>query len=392
MGSKRLYGWILGIILIAALIYLWRNSANESFQVSNCGIADAETPAVSERFFKILASKDTDTVSQAILRVSSPDPSDPNDRLPVKFSNYISMYALARRSTMTDLSGARNSLFSCYNTLQTEMATKLYDTTKRTAWSASPQTEGCKKLDLLRAKYIVEYAKTIKQVQDLSGTAVTAEKMRDENLRLQARLTAKCKVTPMSEACKDLASQELPVYELLSKYENVNVNMFMNVVDISDNLLTINQVYSVMGCAIPNQFFSTGIGGALFWVDKNKKYSVALASCMTPLELKQKCEAPNIAPQSFFDSLETGTTPFTSAMATTIPMLEVKDNELPFIDTETLRTKLQKMSPYYMSPDIIDAITESVQSDAAAKLQTTPEILADLTTVIGNIKRYTNTP
>lgn len=392
MGSKRLYGWILGIIIIAALIYLWRNSVGEPFQVSNCSIADAETPAVSERFTRILASKDTDTVSQAILRVSSPDPSDPNDRLPVKFSNYISMYALARRANMTDVSGARASLFNCYNTLQTEMETKLYDTAKRGAWTASPKTETCKKLDLLRAKYIVEYAKIIKQVQDLSGTEVTAEKMRDENLKIQDRLTKACKESPMSQACKDLASQEIPVYDLLSKYENVNVSMFVNALDISDNLLTINQVYSVMDCAIPNQFFSTGVGAPLFWVDKNKKYSVTLASCMTPLDLKQKCEAPNIAPQSFFDSLETGATPFTASMATTTPMLEIKDNEIPFIDTETLRTKLQTMSPYYISPDILDAIMGSVQSDAAAKLQTTPEILANLSTVIGNIKRYTNTP
>ncbi len=146
-----------------------------------------------------------------------------------------------------------------------------------------------------------------------------------------------------------------------------------------------------MDCAIPNQFFSTGIGAPLFWVDKNKKYSVTLASCMSPLDLKQKCEAPHIAPQSFFDSLETGATPFTASMATTTPMLEIKENEIPFIDTETLRTKLQTMSPYYMSPDMVDAITGSVQSDAAAKLQTTPEILANLSTVIGNIKRYTNT-
>ncbi len=236
MGSKRLYGWILGIIMIAALIYLWRNSAGEPFQVSNCSIADAETPAVSERFTRILASKDTDTVSQAILRVSSPDPSDPNDSLPVKFSNYISMYALARRANITDVSGARSSLFNCYNTLQTEMETKLYDTAKRGAWTASPKTETCKKLDLLRAKYIVEYAKIIKQVQDLSGTEVTAEKMRDENLKIQNRLTKACKVSPMSQACKDLASQELPVYDLLSKYENVNENMFTNTLDISDKL------------------------------------------------------------------------------------------------------------------------------------------------------------
>lgn len=388
---KHLHVWILGIILVGvAAAYIWSGWSQEGFQVANCSIPSTDVSAAASRFWNIVAAKDTADMSQKILRVSSPDPSDPNDNLPVKFSNYISMYALARRQTTADLSGARADLFTCYNTLQSEMQTNLYDQTTRTAWNTSPIAETCKKLDTLRANYIVRYANLNKQVQDLSGTEIIAEKMRDENLAYQNTLTDKCKVTPMSPACQALASQEGPVYELLSKYDTVNTSVFSDAVDISDNLLTINQTYNVMGCKYPNQFFSTAIGAPVYWVNNNVKYAVG--TCTTcSAEINTKCLAPNIAPQSFLDSCATSPIPFSCSVVMETPWLQILDTQLPIIDTASLRMKLQNMSPYYLSPDIVDFITSPVSSDAAAKLQTTPEILADLTTVIGNIKRYTNT-
>jgi hypothetical protein len=391
MRIKHLYICILGIILIGAAAYICVKWFKEGFQVSNCSIPIAEAAAAATRFSNIVDAKDTPDMSQKLLRVSSPDPSDPNDKLPVKFSNYISMYALARRQATTDLSGARADLFTCYNTLQSEMQTNLYSQITRAAWDTSPIAETCKKLDTLRASYIVRYANLNKQVQDLSGTEITAEKMRDENLAYQNTLTDKCKVTPMSPACRSLASQEGPVYELLSKYTNVNISVFSDAVDISENLLTINQTYKVMGCKYPNQFFSTAIGAPVFWVDNNVKYAVSTCAACSA-EINAKCMAANIAPQSFLDSCSTSSTPFSCSMVKEAPSLEIIDSQLPLIDTESLRMKLQNMSPYFLSPDIVDFITSSTTSDAAAKLQTTPEILANLTAVIGNIKKYTNTP
>lgn len=392
MGTKLLYVWILGILLIAAALYIWAHPSYDNFQVSNCNIDSTDVPAAAERFWKIVADKDTAALSEKLLRVSSPDPLDPNDRLPVKFSNYISMYALARRQTPNDLSGARASLFSCYDTLQREMETNLYEQAKRDAWKNAPLLETCKQLDVLRAKYMIQYASMNKEVQDLSGTELAAERMRDENLLFQKGVLEKCKGS-MSAACIKLASQETPVYELLSKYESVNMNVFGNSLDISDNLLTINQVYRAMGCATPNQFFSTGKNAPVFWVDKNKMYAVSAGACSTcPADIPTKCSSPNIVTQGFLDSLQKSSMGFSCLIALSPSRLEIKDTELPFIDTETLRMKLQEMSPYYLSPDIVDAITGTLQSDTAAKVQTTPEILANLRTVVSNIKRYTRTP
>jgi hypothetical protein len=384
MWNKSTSLWIVGILFVVALIYISIPPSYDNFQVTpTCAITPDAAKTAASNFWKILDDKDPVT-TQKILRVSSPDPSDPNDHLPIKFSNYMSVYALARNS---DLSGARSSLFSCYDTLQSEMATNLYDNTKREAWNRYPKLETCKKLDAVRAKYIIDYTNLNKMIQDLSGTEITAEKMVGENRAIQAKLTNICKTSPISQACKNLAEQDLPLYELLSKYDNVNVNLFSNSVDISNNLLLVNQVYRVMGCTEPNQFFSTYFGGPTFWVDKNKKYPIDIGTCLTC----HPCTFTNIAPQSFFDILETSATPFECSMVRS-SQLEIKDSELPLIDTDTLRTKLQEMSPYYLSPDIVDAVTSSIENNSAADLQTTPEILANISKVIGNIKRFTNTP
>jgi hypothetical protein len=69
------------------------------------------------------------------------------------------------------------------------------------------------------------------------------------------------------------------------------------------------------------------------------------------------------------------------------------ERDVGTIDTTVLRSKLQQLSPYYLSPDTLQYITGSIISaaDSQASIMTTSDILINITNVINNIKTLTNT-
>jgi len=228
-------------------------------------------------------------------------------------------------------------------------------------------------------------------MQDLSGTAYTASAMHTENIGLQQQLVTQCQSSPLSAACISLASQEKPMFDLLAKYENTNNSLFSNELDISNNLQTINNTYTAIGCSNPNQFFSlTGSGTNVFWVDAGLTTKYPVSSC-TPCGEIAICTKVNKAPQSFFDSLKTGPN-FTCPMIAA-SQLAFLDTQTGVVDTTTLRSNLQQLSPYYISPDVLQNITGSILSaaDTTATISTTSDILIDINNVINNIKSLTNT-
>lgn len=384
--------WICSILAIVVLLVLWNQK--EGFQAvatqSTQALNSAQIPSVSSRFWDItnkVSAGDTATLT-ALSKVSDPDPNDSNDLMPVSFGKYISIYSMARSNN--DLSGARSNLFNAYDQLQTEMATNLYDQTKVAAWNSDAKAETCKQLDKIAAKFAVEYAALRSSIQDLSGTAIKAVSMRDENMEYQKQLLSKCQGTPLSPACVSLANQEGPVFSLMAKYENANNTLFSNELDISNNIQTINDTYKVMGCNNPNQFFSTGAGAPVFWVNNNTKYPVA--NCSTcPTAISTNCSNPNIAPQTFFNQLITGSA-FTCAMVAISPMI-FSSTQTGTVDTTALRSKLNQLSPYYLSPDTLQYITSSIISaaDSSASIMTTSDVLINIANVINNIRIITGT-
>jgi len=305
-----IYILIFGLAVICSVLLLWYFDPleREGFE--------------GDSFWLILdrVNKQDPTTLAALAKVSDPDPNDSNDLMPLKFSKYISMYAMSQYGT--DISGARNALFNKYDDLQNGLSKNVYT---RLPEGVDPKANSCANLDEARSKYTLQYNKLISSMKDLNNSATKMGLFRDENMAYQTTNTAACTGNP-SPACISLASQEAPVYSLLSKYDNVNtVLTSTGFIDISNNIGTVNTTYRLLGCE----------------------------------------GAPIL-----FSPTDTGT-----------------------IDTEALLSKLNQMSPYYVSPDTLQYITNSILSSSGTdiSLMTDAEKLSNIRKVINTIKTLTGT-
>ena len=405
MKRIHLYLWILGILLIAVgVCWVYRS---EGFQVNTPQQIPASFWALSEK----VDNNDEDTLNK-LERVTDPDPSDPNDIMPLTFSKYISMYAMAKYNN--DVSGARLALFNNYNQLQSEMSSTLYAQSERSRWTQDPLTQSCNQLSNLKITFLSEYATAVNAVQDLSGTSVTASRMRDENLKYQNQIISKCQDSPLSANCIKLANQEGPLFPLLAKYENVNNNIFTAELDISNNLQTVNYVIDILNCPPANQFFKGST--TTFWVNNNVKYQVdpsrvGCTACDSTypgqnISSKMCGTAPGPYPTSdaILNRIPTGPLFTCAFIGESIrnpsgmtdpyrgqPMF--RSAQTGTVDTTILLSKLQTLSPYYLSPDTLQYITTSIISaaDSTAAITTTSDILVNINNVVSNIKSITGT-
>lgn len=233
---------VLGIGILIVCIFLWYSYRVEGFQLT-------DPAAIKYNFWKLAENTDP-TVRAKLTQVRNPDPNDRADMMPIKFSKYVSMYALAKYNY--DVSGARQALFNEYDTLQYDMSTKLYDQATIAAWNRDAKAQTCAQLNTLMNTFTSKLATLRTSVQDLSGTAVVASSMRDENMAYQVKHIGACKTNPTSAACMRLASQEGQVFPLLSQYTAVNQSLFSNEYDLSNNIQILHATYDILQCTNPN--------------------------------------------------------------------------------------------------------------------------------------------
>jgi hypothetical protein len=283
------------------------------------------------------------------------------------------------------------------------------------------------------------------------------------------KYASKCQGNPLSAACIQLANQEGPVYPLLAKYEDTNNNLIASEIDISNNLQTLNDTYSVLQCdrslksgfikqdgltavsylntdamviypvpdcstvcgmnlcssvatvsaeqmntikkvvSISRSAFTCEIlyEGMLvkadndlaktYYVKGGMKYLIGTCSSCS-LDL---CNSAKVVNAASLSSLSSGTFAC-SLLPTGIKQAALdaggniaysSDRDVGTVDTTILRSKLQQLSPYYLSPDTLQYITTSIISaaDSQASIMTTSDILINITNVINNIKTLTNT-
>jgi hypothetical protein len=181
-------------------------------------------------------------------------------------------------------------------------------------------------MEALKATFIAQRDALRNRMQDLSGAEISAEALRDENYAFQDKLTNYCKQTvPMPQACMDLANQEPLLLPLVSQFDAVNEKLYLNEIDIVENLGVVSDIYDLLNCTNP--------------------------------KLEFEAEAT-----------------------------------IGVVDTEALRTKLQTMSPYYLSPDVMRYITNALIGTDTSKttIDSTADTLARMTSTVNTIKNVTN--
>jgi hypothetical protein len=255
------------------------------------------------------------------------DPLDP-DTYQVIFPTYVSVYALAKYGGIKNERCARRALFDEYDSLMKDLTTTVYDRSKVAAWDADPKAQTCVALKVIEGNIAQAVSNMRRNIQDVSGTTVTLAALRDENLGLQNKFLQACTATtPPNQPCIQLASQEPILFPLLSQYEGVSSAAYEKEGDLNESLQAVSDTYKILGC-------TAGVG--------------------TRFD---------------FDS----------------------DRDVGQIDAETLRIKLQTLSPYYLSPDTLKYITEAIikPADVQDSLMNTADVLARVNLSVKNIKGIT---
>jgi hypothetical protein len=238
--SVKIFIWILGIILLSYSIW-YLVSEKEGFQSWNPDL-------IKSQFWDIISKKDDANVAAKIAKVRDPAP---NDSIPVRFSNYISIYAMAKYNN--DPVAARKALFSDYDILQQELSTNVFDQSELRDWTINTKQLSCDEINKI-TRTLIPFVRTIPgSIKDISGTIHAGTALRSENLAFQNKFKSKCLETPMSPDCIGLASQEDPIYPLLTKYNTVNNTLYNNEYDISNNLDVLNKTYMLLKCDNPNR-------------------------------------------------------------------------------------------------------------------------------------------
>jgi hypothetical protein len=192
------------------------------------------------------------------------------------------------------------------------------------AWGAQPKEKTCAALQVIEGNFREAKQQLRARVQDVSGMTFTLGDLRDENLDFQRKFEESCK-NALSDACKQLASQEPILFPLLAQFEGVAATNYEKEDSMNETLKTVGDLYKLLSC-----------------------------------------------------KLGTGTTLVYSA-----------DKDAGEIDPVSLQAKLQTLSPYYLSPDVLKYITEALISpdDVMDSLMNTSDIFAKVNTQMGTVRR-----
>jgi hypothetical protein len=145
-------------------------------------------------------------------------------------------------------------------------------------------------------------------IQDLSGSALAAAGLKDENLRFQKRFFQDCSGTTSATRgpCLDLATQDEGLFSLYTEYELTNTDLFTREIEVLEAIEVVTNTMKLLKCPNPRAL----------------SYSV--------------------------------------------------EKDIGYIDTETLFMKLSELSPYYISPDVIRSlsgiVTDMISSSGAGDL------------------------
>lgn len=340
--------WIPCILLLVILVVVFRNyfleARVEGFQAggSSPGLGIDQTRI---NFWSILSqdkaglpitsgSKTGSSGSSKSLLAEVMNPG-PSDTFKLVYPKYLSMYALAKYNY--NPVAAREALMNNYDTLQSELQVNVEkEQATRTRFARDPQSASCTEINTMTMGFYGQLVNLYSKTQDLSGAAAIIADFHKENIDLQTAATAACTnqgATP-SAACITLATMDESIFPLLPQFDAINERLMSNGQDIQDIIDTLVQAFMGMGCTRERTATANNV------VDESVPSIETVFS------------------SEYLDSLAT-------------------------IDTDTLSETLQELSPYYVSPNIVNYIS--------GRLIGTTEFNSSLTTSIDYIKDMNKT-
>lgn len=357
--------WILGILLIVLLWFIWPRK--EGFQagsvpapvplsatntrtlfwsiIAQQKAGGSQTPTVPQGYQgtpgQLMTNAGSNTIKDLISQVMNPSSTD---KFKIVFGNYISIFALAKYSL--DPVQARNALLDRYDSMYNELATTVQSDKEKAdaaAFNAGPsiaKATSCKELNDLAMSLYGKLIQIQAIVTDLSGTEITAEALHDENRRLQlgqaGTICTNQGATP-SPACIALASQDETLFPVIHNYDKANISLLTNGQTVQSMLNLTLQAYNGMACA---KTLSGSYSG------------LTVDSVFSPDYLLN----------------------------------------IGVVDTQSAVSKLEELSPYYISANTINYFTrQTVASDEySSNIQTTTDYLKYMSKMTNDIVSLTS--
>lgn len=330
MGWKVVIGLFLVITIVAILTRIVLRRVYEGFQQQGGGALDAQTEA---EMAATVAAQERERKIQEIIKPRV------DDVFKVEFPRSFVEWAVDKSSSSTTASDIRSDLLNNYNIrLQQFRFQTLQEQSRDAEWTKDPKGETCRQATAARDAYLQALGRLRRPVQDLSGTLYSAIEAKDLNRSYQQdpAIKDKCRLS-RSAACIGLATQDSELVKAVPWYEGVNTEIFTKEVEIRENINVLNQILEILDC-------------------------------------------PTILDKPTLDAATGKTTDPKNLRA-----------RLGYMDTPLLRMKLSEMSPYYLSPDVLEFLTRYLidSEEMNSKIVTLTNLSQDISTNSARLRAFT---
>lgn len=210
---------------------------------------------------------------------------------------------------------------------------------QNTEWDRDPKAATCREFGRLSQQFSQMLTELRPKIMDISGAAGQYINLKNQNMEYQEQLKAQCKRNE-SDACRQLAQLDESILPLMPEFEKTNDELILQSMNLTENYTAVNAIREIMQCPRENASWPAEPSGP-----------------SGPLGFN--------------------------------PDLTFSHN-LGLIDTEILRLKLSELSPYYISPAVLNYVTEYMlkQDEMEAKVNTTRELVTEMKATSDQIKTF----
>lgn len=267
-----------------------------------------------------------------------------NDIFKIEFPRSFVEWAV-QRSPSASADTIRTDLISNYDLRLAEFRTISAATnTRDIEWTNNIKQKTCDEIAAAKGRFVAMLGKVKESVDDLRKNGLgEAIRIKDVNYTAQQDVKGKC-TTTNSEACNGLAIQDEDLITSIPWYEGVNTEIFNRQYDLGRKVSDLDKVLQFLGCT--NKIFTSD-------------------------ELKEITDYDNLPPNQ---KLMGG------YMARQTGLLNIAE----------LRSRLNMMSPYYISPDVLEYLTQYLidKENVDTQIKTYTSINNDLRQSSQRIKKY----